>query len=144
MIEIMINTGSPSATADKRPLMQIACFAFVGLANTIVALFLVWVFHVLLGLEVWVASGAAYAVATVQSYLLNREWTFAGSAKRNIGTQFLAFLAVNTVCGTMFSVLNAHLERSLDLILSTAIAIAVTFPVSFILNRFCVFFDERR
>ena len=144
MIEIMINTGSPSATADKRTLVQIACYAFVGLANTIIALFLVWIFHVLLGMGVWVASGAAYAVATVQSYLLNREWTFAGSAKRNIGTQFLAFLAVNTVCGTMFSVLNAHLERSLDLILSTAIAIAVTFPVSFVLNRFCVFFDERR
>jgi putative flippase GtrA len=144
MMEIMTNTGSLSATADKRSLMQLVCFAFVGLANTVVALFLVWVFHVLLGLDVWVASGAAYAVATVQSYLLNREWTFAGSAKRNARPQFLAFLAVNIVCGTLFSVLNEYIERSLDLILSTATAIAVTFPISFILNRFFVFFDERR
>jgi putative flippase GtrA len=118
MIEIMINTGSPFATAEKRSLRQIACFAFVGLANTIIALFLVWVFHVLLDMEVWVASCAAYAVATVQIYLLNKESTFAGSAKRNVEPQFLAFLAVNTVCGKMFSVLNAHMERRLYLILS--------------------------
>jgi putative flippase GtrA len=144
MMEIMTNTGSLSATADKRSLMQLVCFALVGLGNTVTALFLVWVFHALLGLEVWVASGGAYTVATVQSYLVNREWTFAGAAKRNAGPQFFAFIAVNIVCGTLFSALNAYLEQHLDLILSTAIAIAVTFPISFILNRFFVFFDERR
>ena len=140
----MTDTGLFLATADKRSLIQIVRFAIVGLANTATALALVWLFHVVMGMGVLTASGGAYAAASVQSYLLNLRWTFAGAEKRAAGPQFLAFIAVNIICGAMFSFLNEYLERTMDVVFSTAIAIAVTFPLSFGLNRLFVFIDERR
>jgi putative flippase GtrA len=118
---------------------QFIRFSFVGVVNTITALSVIWVLHEQLALSVWLSSGLGYAVATVQSYLLNQRWTFANATTRPTAQQFIAFVVVSIICGCLFSIINSYFEKRFDLVISTILAIAVTYPINFLLNRSFVF-----
>lgn len=57
--------------------LRIARFCVVGVSNTVVAL-VTFVLLVHLGLPAPLASGLAFCAGAVNSYQLNRRWTFSG------------------------------------------------------------------
>lgn len=91
---------------------QIARFVVVGVINTAVDLCVLnsLMFFFGTGPEgglyaVW--KGCSFAVAVINSYLLNRFWVFA-SAQSTLGTRFAQFIAVSIV-GFWLNVLVASL-----------------------------------
>ena len=72
---LVLRTGVPAVLA------QWARFASVGAGNTLLS----WCTYALLvhaGLHYLLASGLAFALGAVNSYVLNRRWTFASDGRR--------------------------------------------------------------
>jgi putative flippase GtrA len=123
---------------------QAGRFVIVGMLNTATTFLIIAALRELAGAPVWLASGIGYAVATVQSYVLSRWWTFAASsAGASGGTQLLRFVAVNVVLALMFSGLNELLARQFRLMIATILTMVVVVPISFAAMRFLVFGRRR-
>jgi putative flippase GtrA len=75
---------------------QVARYGVVGIANTIVGLGCILVGKAVLALPDLTANALGYSVGLLQSYLLNRSWTFGHS--QNSWTSLWRFLAV-AACG---------------------------------------------
>ena len=118
---------------------QAVRFALVGLLNTATTLLVIAALRQWLGAPVWLASGIGYAVGTVQSYWLNRIWTFAAGVDAPVAGQFLRFVAVNVVLGLAFSGLNEVLARRFALMVATLLTLMVVVPISFVAMRLFVF-----
>ena len=72
---LVLRAGVPAALA------QWVRFATVGAGNTVLS----WCAYALLvsaGLHYLLASGLAFALGAVNSYVLNRRWTFASAGRR--------------------------------------------------------------
>ena len=115
-------------------------FALVGLLNTATTLLIIAALRQWAGASVWLASGIGYGAGTVQSYVLNRWWTFAANSTGASGReQFLRFVAANIVLALLFSVLNEVIARRFILVVATSLALAVVVPISFVTMRLFVF-----
>ena len=115
-------------------------FGVVGLANTLVTYLVTRGLHDGLGVAVGIAGFLGYAVAVVQSFLLNRGWTFAATrSERPVTVEAAGFVAVNAVCALVFGGLVGVAEPRLGLALATIAGVAVTMPLGFALNRWLVF-----
>ena len=114
---------------------QFLRFVAVGVANTATAWLIILWLQQPLGLLA--ASGIGYATALVQSFLINRGWTFAAGGDWRV--QVPRFIAVNLVCGALFSALNAWAAPVIGLLPATITGVALTTPLSFMLNRWLVF-----
>ena len=125
---------------------QAARFIVVGVANTVLCIGIVWIAHIVLGVSIWWASAAGYAVGTAQSFRLNRLWTFAGHAREagHVGAQLAAFIAVNAVTGVIFAAINDALAGRVALVVATFAALVVVTPLGFVLNRWLVFRSAHR
>lgn len=115
-------------------------FAIVGVLNTATTLAIIAALREVVGAPVWLASAIGYGVGTVQSYLLNRSWTF-GSRGGGVpvAAQFSRFVAVNVVLGLVFSALNDVLARQFTLVAATLLTMLVVVPMSFLAMRTLVF-----
>lgn len=125
--------------ATPSMLHQALRFGVVGTANTVVTLAILWGLRDGLGWPVWVASATGYAVGIIQSYLLNRGWTFAGGVPVPVGRQMLRFLAVNIVCGLIFSGLTSLAAPGLGVRIGSLVALVPVTLLSFVLQRRYVF-----
>lgn len=115
-------------------------FAIVGVLNTATTLLVIAALGQMAGAPVWLASGIGYAVGTVQSYVLNRVWTFgASSAGVPVAAQLSRFVGVNIVLALLFSAVNELLSHSFTLVVSTLLTLVVVVPISFVVMRFYVF-----
>lgn len=128
-----------AVTARRALMLQALRFGIVGVGNTATCLVLIWLLNERFGQPVWLASAAGYTVATAQSFLLNRAWTFAEADRRQAGRQVTAFVAVNIVCGLVFTGLNSVLATQLPLAAASAVTLVVVVALSFVLNRWLVF-----
>lgn len=117
---------------------QFLRFAIVGVANTGTTLAVLWLLRERAGLPVWLASAIGYAVGVVQSYLVNRVWTFAGAAPAS-GRQFLRFAVLNIVVGAVFSTLTDTLTPLTGIRLASLIALVPVTLASFVGMRIWVF-----
>jgi putative flippase GtrA len=123
-----------------RPVVRQALrFGIVGLANTVVCLAIVWTLEGSFSQPVWLASAAGYTVATAQSYILNRIWTFEASERAPVGSQFLRFIIVNIVVGAIFSALTSLLAPAIDVRLASLAALTISTVLSFLAMRVFVF-----
>lgn len=118
---------------------QLLRFAVVGVANTITCLAILWTLRDAGGWPVWLASALGYAVSIGQSYLLNRNWTFAGGAMLPVGPQMARFVGVNIVVGVIFSGLTSVLAPSLGVRLASLVALVPATGLSFLAMRRFVF-----
>lgn len=116
---------------------QFLRFALVGVANTVTTLAVLWLLRERAGLPVWLASAIGYALGVVQSYLVNRAWTFAGA--RPGGRRFARFVVLNIGVGCLFSALTALLTVPLGLRLASIAALVPVTVASFAGARFWVF-----
>jgi putative flippase GtrA len=131
-----LSGASPHARPALRQLLR---FGLVGVANTVLCLVILWTLHDRFGLAVWLASAIGYAIAIVQSYVLNRSWTFAGGAAVPVGRQLPMFIAVSAAAGVMFSALTSGLAPVIGLRAGSLLAVVATTFVSFLAQRTWVF-----
>ena len=128
-------------TPERRDFaLQAMRFAVVGVVNTLTCYVTIWLIRVGFDAPVWVASAGGYTVGTMQSFVLNRAWTFAGvTPDAKVHQQAAAFVGVNIVCGLVFTGINVVLHRWLSLPVSSLLGTAIVTPLSFMLNRLFVF-----
>ena len=122
---------------------QVVRFGIVGLVNTATTYLVIWLLRSGLHAPVWLASAGGYAVGTVQSYLLSRNWTFAGTPHAAMAPQAAAFVGVNLLCMAVFSGLSVLLDRTMPLPQATVLATLLVLPLSFSLYRWFVFRTPR-
>jgi putative flippase GtrA len=122
---------------------EIGRFAVVGLINFAIDVAVFSIALYVLGIPLLVANTLAYSLATINSYLMNKYWTFAGRSDRNISTaEFTRFLLFN-VGGLALSNLTVFLlaEFLLPLIAKLG-AVGVTFVWNYLTIRRFVFRDN--
>lgn len=123
---------------------QLCKFAAVGCLNT----FIDWVVYftiikILPNESIFfyaVAKGFSYFCGIVNSFFLNRYWTFKTSPDENEKNRFLKFTLVNALglginSTSLYVLLNLYNSQMLTLFLATSIA----FSFNFILSKLWVF-----
>lgn len=124
--------------ASRAGLAQFARFGLVGALNTATSYLVIRLLADAAGLPV--ASAIGYAAGVAQSFLLNRFWTFrAARAQGRWAAEALRFLAVNLVCGGLFTAVSTAATPHIGLLAATVAGVALVTPLGFILNKFLVF-----
>ncbi len=114
-------------------------FAITGVMNTAVD-YIVFTILIYFGLSTSIAQVFSYSAGIVNSYTINRSWTFK-SEERYISRQLLKFLAVNIVI-MLVSVGVIYIFETiigLPVMLAKLCTVGVTVVLGFILNRLLVF-----
>lgn len=62
--------------ANRKALMQFVRYAAVGVINTTLTLFVIYVCKGLLGMNPWVSNAIGYVAGFVNSFLWNKLWVF--------------------------------------------------------------------
>ena len=127
-------------TVGPEPIVQFLKFAVVGVLNTAVhyAVFLLLFSGV--GMNYLIASALGYGVGTINSYLLNRRWTFRSGDSRIVG-EMIRFGAVNVIAlvanaGILFALVSTF---HLDPRIAQLIAIVGSLGINFTLNKLWTF-----
>lgn len=118
---------------------QFLRFALVGAANTLCNLAVMAVAHKVFGISLWASALTASAVATVQSYVLNRSWTFARRGSPAAHLEFVRFVLLNIAAAFAYAELVVRLSERLPVALATLIAVAVMTIFSFLGSKYFVF-----
>lgn len=71
-------------------------FCIVGATNTIITLVFFYLFNKVLLLNYLLSTVVSYSIGTLNSYILNKQWTFYDKDKR-ILIQLIKFIAVNGI-----------------------------------------------
>ncbi len=122
---------------------QFIKFGLVGVLNTAVQFAVFVVLYRLLHWPMLVASGMGYLAGIVNSYFINRVWTFEVKGKRQTG-EFLRFVAVNIVSmGVNLGTLKLLVDwGGLMPELAQVLAIGSSLVVNFAGNRFWTFREK--
>jgi len=129
-------------TIDRAPhsLKQAFRFGLVGVTNTLLDFGIFALLYYQLDQPLLVANSLAFSAAVVQSYLLNKAWTFKGakqsvSRKREFGLYLLVQLGALILSNVTVFALSQYLEP----MISKVIATLVTFVWGFVLSKKIVF-----
>ena len=123
---------------------QFVKFGIVGALNTSIQFVVFVVLFRWLNIPMLVASGVGYLAGIINSYLINRVWTFEVREKRQTG-EFLRFVAVNIVSmGVNLGTLKM-LADGVGLMPEVAqvLAIGSSLVVNFSGNKWWTFRDNR-
>jgi putative flippase GtrA len=97
----MENTTVDQGGKLKSLIGQFAKFVVVGVLNTgvdFLVLNLEMIFtHITSGPAMFIQNSISFGVATINSYMLNKYWTFGDKSKEDAGKKFSQFLAVSIV-----------------------------------------------
>lgn len=112
---------------------QLTRYGVVGVANSVIG-FAIYAVAVKLGVQYLLASALAYAIGSVNGYVLNRRWTFPGastvsSASRYAGVQLAALLSNLVLLFGLVHVLGV------EKIIGQAIVVVIIFLATFVANR---------
>jgi putative flippase GtrA len=116
--------------------LQLVRFGLVGAVGFIVNLAVYYIFVHPVGVDYHVAAVAAWLVAVLNNFVLNRHWTFdaRGTAAR---FQAFRFLMVSLVAfGVSLLILTVLVESAgLSKVPAQAIAVAASTPLNFLGNK---------
>lgn len=124
--------------------LQLFKFGAVGCVNTLIDWAVYFVILKLFPAEsvifYTVAKGFSYFCGIINSFFLNRFWTFRDSLHENERGRFAKFLVVNLVglgfnSVSIYIFLNMEIKQTMALFMATII----TFSFNFILNKLWVF-----
>ena len=119
--------------------VQMIKFASVGIANTLVDFSLFALLYSMFGLDKILANTIAFLAAVLNSYVLNRRWTFAAQGNAFAIRSVMYFIGLNAV-GLMISNLTIYmLAPPLHPLLAKAIATLLTFLWNFTTSKLFVF-----
>lgn len=115
-------------------------FGVTGVINTGVDFGVFFILAHLLGVSIYVSQFLAYSTATINSYIINRRWTF-GRKGPFAGGEFARFVAVN-VCSLGLSLIllrlfHGHLH--MQKMTAKVITACFTIPVNFLGSRLWAF-----
>ena len=79
------------------PLMQFVKYAIVGVMNTLLTLFVIYICKSFLNINPYVSNAIGYAVGLINSFLWNRSWVFRAKDGK-ISHQALKFIIGFAVC----------------------------------------------
>lgn len=121
-------------------LIQFAKFGLVGFVNTAIHYAVFYVLYSLFGVHYLVASAIGYAAGLVNSYLMNRTWTFK-SRRSDKTLEFSVFVLVNVVSlGLNLIALKLLVSRGhVPPEFAQIIAIAFSLTANFAGNKFWTF-----
>lgn len=119
---------------------EIARFSAVGVINTGIDLAVFSVAFYSLGLNLILANTIAYSAATINSYLMNKYWTFAGQSAPEVSTtEFTRFVLFN-LGGLILSNVAVFIFASFVIpIVAKLGAVGVTFIWNYVTIRRFVF-----
>ncbi|WP_283153702.1 GtrA family protein [Guptibacillus hwajinpoensis] len=100
-------------------------FGITGIINTVVDLIVFFLFSSI-GMTYWIAQSISYSSGVVNSYMVNRKWTFQQSGKRN-RNEFSRFVAVNLITIVLSTLVIKIGLQQLNLSLFNAKLIATLF-----------------
>ena len=91
--------GTPLLRPGRRLRGQVIRFGLVGVVNTAVDIGLLnllsWIFQSYQGGGIFGLNTLSYAVATINSYLLNKYWTLGDREKHHEALKFSQFVTIN-------------------------------------------------
>lgn len=131
----------PPRLSPRKPVSAsvLAKFSFTGLLNTAVD-FGVFAALTWLGWSPAAAHTASTALATLNSFVLNRNWTFRNSRSQSDLVRLSKFVTLNLVSyGLSLGVLLAAGAQGLTPLAAKAGALVITMTVNFAGNRWWVF-----
>lgn len=122
---------------------EIGRFAVVGLVNLGIDLAIFSIALYVLDAHLLVANTAAYSVATVNSYLMNKYWTFAGKSAPGVSTrEFTRFVFFNLVGLLLSNAAVFTFAKFVFPIVAKLGAVGVTFIWNYLTIRRYVFHDS--
>lgn len=119
-------------------------FGLVGILNTLID-FIMFVMFIHFGANYIVAQVGSYTCGLVNSYVLNKSWTFQSNKKINV-QEIGKFIAVNFIT-FLITIGLLHLFKQmtgLDLLLIKLIVTAIGMAVNFIGSKLWVFVERKR
>lgn len=123
-----------------RELRTFMTFALVGIMNTLIDWGIFWFTYSLAGMHYLVAQTLAYACGMINSYVLNKSWTFKVKNKAN-PVETGKFLAVNLICLCLSYLLlygwNSFVGEYM--LIGKAVVTAVLMVLNYLLNKQWVF-----
>jgi putative flippase GtrA len=111
---------------------QILIFGLVGVVNSLVHYLVFLLGYRVLGVPMLIASAVGYGCGVLNSYFMNRRWTFRVASKRTF-SEFLCFAMVNLVAlginlvGLQVLTGQGHLAPEIAQIMAMALALLVNF-----------------
>ena len=137
----------------SKTFVQFIKFAFVGGINTgidfAVLNSLMWISGIYEGKEIIFLNIIAFTVATINSYFMNKRWTFEVKGKKEVGKEFSQFILISLIgisinTGIVYSI-TTFIEPSFGLSsplwanFAKASATAISLIWNFIGYKFIVF-----
>jgi putative flippase GtrA len=117
----------------KHEIKRFLKFCSVGLVNTAVDYLSFFILSSVLSVNIYISQGAAFMIATLNSYLLNRRFTFKESAPL-FGKKLLFFYILN-IFTMLISVLSLYILCDIFFI-NEFIAKIPIMPITFLINFF--------
>ena len=133
---------------NSRSIIQAMKFTFVGCLNTAID----WAIYFLIlkyfpnesNLFYMAAKSFSYFCGIINSFLLNRYWTFNAGDTRHEGIRFIRFVVVNTFSLSINSlIVYILLNYTVTHFYALLIATTITFFLNFILSKLWVFRKEK-
>ena len=126
---------------SQAELKKLVKFCITGGINTAVDYIVFTVLLKLCGVNVYAAQALGFACGTLNSYIINRSWTF-NTSNRFFSRELIKFITVSLVAlAASFLAMNRLLLwfPSVDELILKLPIIAITVAINFILSRLWVF-----
>jgi putative flippase GtrA len=125
---------------DDPIVRQIVKYGLVGASNTVLTFVTYTVLEKLVGINYLIALPLGYGVGSLNSYILNRHWTFrAGDiAHTTAGTRFAIVQAIAIAANELLLYVFVH-HLGIDKIAAQAILTVPVLAVTFVANRWWTF-----
>lgn len=119
--------------------LQFLKFSFVGVINTLITLLTIWVFVNVFSTSHYVGNAVGYIVGVMNSYFLNKFWTFNNKSKMCV--TFVKFICVFLITYFFqFSVLSILLNFSrIEPFVCQILAMTTYTILNFIINKVFTF-----
>jgi len=124
---------------NERGIFQFILFSLIGVLNTLIHYAIFIILFRVFDINYLVASGVGYFVGMVNSYFLNRRWTFISS--NNIHPEFTKFILVNVISMSTNLIVLKFSVTTMGLIPEVGQIISIIFSISvnFFGNKFWTF-----
>ncbi|HHY44335.1 MAG TPA: GtrA family protein [Firmicutes bacterium] len=115
-------------------------FGITGALNTAVDFGLFYVLAHVLGVNVYLSQFLSYSAATVNSYIINKRWTFRQKDPYT-EAEFARFVAVNvaSLSASLLCLRVLHGSLRLQKMVAKLLTACVTVPINYLGSRFWVF-----
>jgi len=111
-------------------------FGLVGLANTAIDFMIFGLLYFWWGWDYLFANAIAYSCGILNSFILNKRWTFTETSQRgHTPKQFVVFVFLNILGLGISTLVLAMMAKSLPVLLAKLFAMGATFVWNFFSSR---------